>query len=252
MSKAKYIAEGGTSNRPPYFDGSYYYFWKRKMQLFLKSQDIGVWRIIADGDFIPRLDQNDSTSAEKKEVDENLRINNRWNVLKIHNYSERNVFPGKAHSVQDMVRNIMRCLPIIRRPMVAAISQTKNLEVLGLEELIGTLRAHEVLLLEDKPIKKDKVITLKATQSSPSIQQTNEKSDSEDSQEDVDEEIALLTRMMRRRDQIKKGSPDKKDIKTEIDKSKITCFGWNKQGHYKTECLLNKKVPKKFPSRRSQ
>ena len=69
MSKAKYIAEGGSSNRPPYFDGSDYYFWKGKMQLFLKSQDTGMWRIITDGDFIPRIDQNDATSAEKKESD---------------------------------------------------------------------------------------------------------------------------------------------------------------------------------------
>ncbi|XP_073221138.1 uncharacterized protein [Cicer arietinum] len=53
--------------------------------------------------------------------------------------------------------------------------------------------------------------------------------------------------MMRIRDQIKKGSPDNKDFKTEIDKSKITCFGFNKQRHYKTECPSNKKGPKKFP-----
>jgi len=26
MSKVKYIAEGGSSNRPPLFDGSNYYF----------------------------------------------------------------------------------------------------------------------------------------------------------------------------------------------------------------------------------
>jgi len=39
MSKVKYIAEGGSSNRPPLFDGSNYYFWKGKMKLFLRSQD---------------------------------------------------------------------------------------------------------------------------------------------------------------------------------------------------------------------
>ncbi|XP_073224858.1 uncharacterized protein [Cicer arietinum] len=69
MSKAKYIAEGGSSNRPPYFNGSDYYFWKCKMQLFLNSQDTVMWQIITNGDFIPRLDQSDSTSAEKQKVD---------------------------------------------------------------------------------------------------------------------------------------------------------------------------------------
>ncbi|XP_004511254.1 uncharacterized protein [Cicer arietinum] len=39
------------------------------MQLFLKSQDTGMWRIITDGDFIPRVDQNDPASAKKKEID---------------------------------------------------------------------------------------------------------------------------------------------------------------------------------------
>ncbi|XP_073219942.1 uncharacterized protein [Cicer arietinum] len=78
MSKAKYIAERGSSNRPPYFDGSDYYFWKGKMQLFLKSQDTGMWRIITDGGFIPRVDQNDPTSNEKKErywtIDEKSKV----------------------------------------------------------------------------------------------------------------------------------------------------------------------------------
>ncbi|XP_073219611.1 uncharacterized protein [Cicer arietinum] len=69
MSKAKYIVEGGSSNIPPFFDGSDYYFWKNKMQLFLKSQDTGMWRIITDGDFIPRVDQDDSNSTMKKETD---------------------------------------------------------------------------------------------------------------------------------------------------------------------------------------
>ncbi|XP_073222073.1 uncharacterized protein [Cicer arietinum] len=39
------------------------------MQLFPKSQDIGMWRIITNADFIPRVNQNDSTSAGKKETD---------------------------------------------------------------------------------------------------------------------------------------------------------------------------------------
>ncbi|XP_073222570.1 uncharacterized protein [Cicer arietinum] len=43
MSKAKYIPEGGSSNRPPYFDGTDYYHWKGKIRLFLISQDNNIW-----------------------------------------------------------------------------------------------------------------------------------------------------------------------------------------------------------------
>ncbi|XP_004514880.1 uncharacterized protein [Cicer arietinum] len=59
MPIAKYISEGGSSNRPPSI----------KMKLFLKSQDTGMWRIIKYENFIQRIDQNDSTCAEKKEVE---------------------------------------------------------------------------------------------------------------------------------------------------------------------------------------
>ncbi|XP_004488882.1 uncharacterized protein [Cicer arietinum] len=39
-----------------------------KMQLFLKSQETSIWRIITKGYFTQRVDQNDTTSTEKKET----------------------------------------------------------------------------------------------------------------------------------------------------------------------------------------
>jgi len=71
---------------------------------------------------------------------------------------------GKIYSPHDRIRKILRCLPNIWRPMVTAITQAKDLNSMALEDLIGTLRAHEVLLEEDKPSKKGKMIALKATQ----------------------------------------------------------------------------------------
>nr|XP_027191123.1 uncharacterized protein LOC113787012 [Cicer arietinum] len=317
MSKAKYIVEGGSSNRPPFFDGSDYYFWKNKMQLFLKSQDTGMWRIITDGDFTQRVDQDDSNSALRKEadwtaedkakvllnskaqlflscalsreeserVDECTTAKEVWDTLQTHHEGTSHVKEtridigirkfelfemqegetidemysrfttivnemrslGKAYTVQERVRKIMRCLPIIWRPMVTAISQAKNLESLPLEELIGTLRAHEIVLQEDKPVKKGKAIALKVSQEKITVPVEEESEENE--QGDADE-IALLTRriqrMMRRRDQIKKGFQNR-NPKTEIDKSQVTCFGCNKLGHYKAECPSNKNPPKRFP-----
>jgi len=49
--------------------------------------------------------------------------------------------------------------------------------------------------------------------------------------------------MIKRRDQIKRYFPNRKD-KKEVDKSQVTCYGCNKQGHYKNECPLNKKAQK--------
>lgn len=54
MSKtAKFVPEGGSSNRPPYFDGTDYYYWKGKMRLFLISQDNYMWPVIEHGNFVP-------------------------------------------------------------------------------------------------------------------------------------------------------------------------------------------------------
>ncbi|XP_073225632.1 uncharacterized protein [Cicer arietinum] len=68
MSKIKYIVERGLSNSPPYFKGTSYYFRKGKMQIFLKSQDTRMWRIIKYENFVPRVDQSDPISVEKNEA----------------------------------------------------------------------------------------------------------------------------------------------------------------------------------------
>jgi len=71
---------------------------------------------------------------------------------------------GKIYSPHDRIRKILRCHPSSWRPMVTTITQAKDLNVLALEDLIGTLRARDVLLQEDKLIKKGKMISLKASQ----------------------------------------------------------------------------------------
>jgi len=53
MSKEKYIPEGQSCTRPPFFNGKNYYFWKEKMELFPRSQDVDMWKIITDGNHIP-------------------------------------------------------------------------------------------------------------------------------------------------------------------------------------------------------
>jgi hypothetical protein len=39
IKAAKFILEGGFSNRPPLFEGDDYYYCKDKMKLFSRSQD---------------------------------------------------------------------------------------------------------------------------------------------------------------------------------------------------------------------
>jgi len=51
--------------------------------------------------------------------------------------------------------------------------------------------------------------------------------------------------MMTRNQIIKKFPNTNNNPRTEADKSQVTCFGCNKTGHYKSECLDIKKVQRK-------
>ncbi|GAU40246.1 hypothetical protein TSUD_219560 [Trifolium subterraneum] len=59
---AKFIFEGGSSNRPPLFDGDNYYYWKDKMELLLRSQDNNMWHVLEVGEYVPLA--KDSTNPK--------------------------------------------------------------------------------------------------------------------------------------------------------------------------------------------
>jgi hypothetical protein len=321
MSKVKYIAEGGSSNRPPLFDGSNYYFWKGKMELFLRSQDNDMWQVITDGDFVPTtkegaVKEKSSWSTDEKaqvllnskarlflscaltmeeseRVDECKNAKEVWDTLRIHHEGTSHVKEtridigvrkfevfemsenetidemyarfttivnemrslGKAYSTHDRIRKILRCLPSVWRPMVTAITQAKDLKTMNLEDLIGSLRAHEVVLQGDKPVKKVKTLALKASQQTPLVadDDVQEPQELEEvHEEEAEDELALISkriqRMMLRRNQIRKKFPNTNNsTRTEADKSQVTCYGCNKTGHYKSECPDIKKVQRKPP-----
>ena len=146
MSKVKYIAEGGSSNRPPLFDGSNYYFWKGKMELFLKSQDNDMWAVITDGDFVPKtkklaVKEKSTWSADEKaqvllnskarlflscaltmeeceRVDECKNAKEVWDTLRIHHEGTSHVketridIGVRKFEVFEMSENepLMRCM----------------------------------------------------------------------------------------------------------------------------------------------
>jgi len=321
MSKVKYIVEGGSSNRPPLFDGSNYYFWKGKMELFLRSQDNDIWTVITDGDFVPTTkegvvkEKSAWTTYEKAQVllnskarlflscalkmeeservDECKNAKEVWDTLRVHHEGtshvketkidigvrkfevfERNEDEtidemyarfttilnemrslGKGYFTHERIKKILRCLPSMWRPMVTAITQAKDLKTMNLEDLIGSLRAHEVILQGDKPVKKVKTLALKASQQTSSVTEKDEQEPQEIEEvheEEAEDELALISkriqRMMMRRNQIRKKFPNtNNNTRTEADKSQVTCYGCNKTGHYKSDCPDTKKVQRKPP-----
>ncbi|GAV59919.1 LOW QUALITY PROTEIN: UBN2 domain-containing protein, partial [Cephalotus follicularis] len=97
----------------------------------------------------------------------------------------------KTYSNGEMVRKILRCLPRSWMPKVTAIEEAKNLNVLPLEDIIGSLMTHELSMQkkdddEEKEKKKKKIVALKSSLIE----------DSED--DDDDEELALITRKFKK------------------------------------------------------
>jgi hypothetical protein len=58
---------------------------------------------------------------------------------------------NKGYSTADHVKKIIRSLPVKWRPMVTALKLAKDLNNTSLEELISSLRSHEIELQEDEP-----------------------------------------------------------------------------------------------------
>jgi len=87
--------------------------------------------------------------------------------------------------------------------MVTAITQAKNLKELQLEELVGSLRAHESILMKDKPPQRNKMIALKTSQSCEnqderSSSQNPESNDDYINQSEDEDDLALISRKIQR------------------------------------------------------
>ncbi|GAV81500.1 zf-CCHC domain-containing protein/UBN2 domain-containing protein [Cephalotus follicularis] len=145
----------------------------------------------------------------------------------------------KTYSNSEIVRKIIWCLPRSWMPKVTAIEETKNLNVLPLEDLLESLMTHELSMQkkdddEEKEKRKKKIVALKSSLIK----------DSED--DDDNEELALITRKFKKFLSSKKkfgGKPNKKIYqKGEPSKlEEIICFECNKPGHYKSDCPRLKK-----------
>ncbi|GAV78599.1 UBN2 domain-containing protein [Cephalotus follicularis] len=112
----------------------------------------------------------------------------------------------KTYSNREMVRKILRCFPKSLMLKVTAIEEAKNLNILPLEDLLGSLMTHELSMQkkdddEEKDKKKNKIVVLKSSLIK----------DSED--DDENEELALITRKFKKFLASKKkfgGKPNKK------------------------------------------
>lgn len=167
----------------------------------------------------------------------------------------------KGYSTSDHVKKIDRILPKKWRHMVTTLKLSKDLNKISLEELISSLRSHEIELEEDEPQKKGKFIALKSNKKSESkaFQVVEESSGESSSEED---ELSLLSRRInqlwkhrqrkfrnfKRLENRAESSGHKKSSKKEI-----VCYECKEPGHYNSDCpkLQKERPKKKFEKKKS-
>src|ERR1044072_1132877 len=165
----------------------------------------------------------------------------------------------KGYSTADHIKKIIRSLPAKWRPMVTALKRAKDLNKISLEDLISSLRSHEIELQEDEPRRRVKSVALKSSSRKAKAPQAEEESEgSEESSEE--DELSLISRRInhlwkhrqgRRSYQGPRNAKGKfKSTSGQMKSSdnEVNCFECKKHGHYKNECPNLKKdgKPKKF------
>ena len=100
---------------------------------------------------------------------------------------------GRTYTNSDIVRKILRSLPKTWEAKVTAIQEAKDLNTLSLEELLGSLMTHELMIQQksEEESKMKRTIALKAISE-------NEEEESGSKQGENDNEVALLTRKFKR------------------------------------------------------
>ncbi|KAH9697592.1 hypothetical protein KPL71_023665 [Citrus sinensis] len=143
---------------------------------------------------------------------------------------------GKTFSNSEKVKKIIRSLPKEWRQKMTAIEEAKDLNVLPIDDLIGSLISYEEDLAAEKGHEeKKKNIALKAS-----------KRESDEESEMDDDELAVLARRFKKF--YKKNNEQRKfrGYKNKKEKKEpITCYECKKPGHIRLECPLLNKLKKK-------
>ncbi|GJY36256.1 retrovirus-related pol polyprotein from transposon TNT 1-94 [Tanacetum coccineum] len=155
MDSDKYL-EGQSMQRPPLFESDSFIYWKNRFETYVKSKDLDLWHVITDGDFQPII-QNPETKLDEvvpfeKQTDDLKRRLAKNNEAKMVIY---NALPRKEYErifMCNTEKDIWKTL----QSKVTAIEESKDLTSQSLDELIGNLKVHEMIIKKDSEIVKAK------------------------------------------------------------------------------------------------
>jgi len=149
----------------------------------------------------------------------------------------------KRYVASDHVRKILRSLPARWRPKVTAIEEARDLNTLSVEDLMSSLKVHEISLNEHDSVKKPNCIALKSKGKQSKALKANESKD-ESPDRDSDENPGVVEKMemllnkleylARKNKKFLSRSSVYKGSKKEDQKG---CFNYKKPGHFIVDCL---------------
>ncbi|GJT83014.1 retrovirus-related pol polyprotein from transposon TNT 1-94 [Tanacetum coccineum] len=267
MDSDKYL-EGKSMPRPPLFKSDNFIYWKNRFETYVKSKDLDLWHVIINGDFQPIV-QNPETKLDEvipfeKQTDDlkkRLAKNNEakmviYNALPRKEYERIFIYSAFArfntiitslkaldegYSSKNYVRKFLRALHPKWRAKVTEIEESKDLTSLSLDELIGNLKVHEMIIKKDSEIVKAKV-----ERESLALKAKKESSDEEFSTSgSEDEEYAMpvkdFKKFFKRRGRfVRQPRNDKKTFQRSRDdknnKSDRKCFRCGDPNHLIGEC----------------
>src|SRR4030067_2120365 len=162
----------------------------------------------------------------------------------------------KSYTTPDHVKKILRSLPAKWRPKVTSIEEARDLNNLSFENLISSLKCHELGFPEAESCKKSKTIALKSKDKEVralKAAESEEESVEEDFEDSEAEELALLTKRFQRwTGKNKKFSRSSSSKGSNLKKEEKNCFNCKKPCHFIADCLeLKKDKSKKNSSKTS-
>ncbi|GJV43237.1 zf-CCHC domain-containing protein [Tanacetum coccineum] len=190
MGSNKHL-EVQSMQRPPLFESDHFIYCKNRFETYVKAKDLDLWHIILNGDF-SSVGKNEVTKIleivpfeqQDDDLKKKLAKNNEakmvlYNALPKKEYER--IFMCKTakdiwqsllitHQEESIDSGFARFNTILTS-IKALDEESKDLSSLALDELIGNLKVHEVVMEKDSKIyrgKKERIksITLKAKKES--------------------------------------------------------------------------------------
>ncbi|GJV69360.1 zf-CCHC domain-containing protein [Tanacetum coccineum] len=240
MDSDKYL-EGQSMQRPPLFESDSFIYWKNRFETYVKSKDLDLWHVITNGNSQVKDNKIDLLVQQYEQfvISEDESIDSAFARFNIIITSLKALDEG--YSSKNYVRKFLRALHPKWRAKVTAIEESKDLTSLSLDELIGNLKVHEMIIKKDSEIVKAKV-----ERKSIALKAKKESSDEECSTSgSEDEEYAMAVRdfkkfFKRRGRFVRQPRNDKKTFQRSRDdkngKSDRKCFRCGDPNHLIGEC----------------